>query len=351
MRPENLYVASVASWLPAALRLSDAVRWGECPPEVAAESGIQAVTVSTEAPPFLASRAARLAIERAGRGTGPVSLLLYATISYQGHDEWHAPSFIQRTAVGVHNPSLISEIRQMADGGLAALELAAAYVSAGAADTALVVAADRFSPPGYDRWRSDPGTPLGDGGGALLLSRRAGFARLRCVVSWSDPELEGMDRGDDLFGVVPFATRRSVDKVTARTAFAARLGDDNIERLLREGHRSVVRWALDEAGVMLDEIDWFVLPHRGWAELEERYLKPLAISVERTTWQYGRQVGHLGAADQFVGFDALASSGRLRPGDLCLLLGTGGGYTWTCACVEVLERPGWLSAAEPPESS
>jgi 3-oxoacyl-[acyl-carrier-protein] synthase-3 len=35
------------------------------------------------------------------------------------------------------------------------------------------------------------------------------------------------------------------------------------------------------------------------------------------------------------------SSGVLDAGHTCLLVSVGAGYSWSCAVVEVLERPAW----------
>jgi 3-oxoacyl-[acyl-carrier-protein] synthase-3 len=343
VRYDDVYVAGVASWLPPSTDIADAVAAGVCPPEVADAADVQAVAVSTgEAPPEMAARAARLAIERSRCDGERVALIAYADMYYPGHDAWLASSYIQRLAVGGHNPTISVEVRQLANGGMVALELAAGYLSGTRQHAAVVAAADRFSLPGYDRWRSLAGTPLGDGAAALVVSRDSGFARVRCVVSWSEPELEGARRGDDPFGVAPFSLGGPVDVAALHKAFIARLGEHNWHRLTENGRRSVVRHALEEAGLRLDQIDWFVLPNLGGRRLRAEYTDVLGIDLARTAWDsWGRCVGHLGAADQFAGLEHLLLSGRLRAGQHCMLLGNGGDFTWSCALLEILRRPEW----------
>jgi len=343
VRYDDMYVAGVASWLPPSTDIVAAVAAGICPPEVAREADVEAVAVSTgEAPPEMAVRAVRLAVERSGCETSAFALIAYADTHYNGHDLWLASAYIQRLAVGNHNPALAVEVRQMSNGGMAALELAAGYLTGTRQRAAVVAAADRFSLPGYDRWRSHGGTPLGDGASALVLSREGGFARLLCAVSWTEPELEGAHRGDDPFGVAPFSLGQPVNVPAMREAFIARLGADNWARLTESGRRSALAHTLKEAELRLDQIDWFVLPNLGSRRLTAEYVEPLGIDLARTSWEtWGRRVGHLGAADQFAGLEHLLLSGRLREGQYCLLLGSGGDFTWSCALLEVLEQPAW----------
>lgn len=339
MKFDDLYIAATGRWLPPAVQVSDAVAAGLCDQATAAQAGIESVTVSdTDAAPEMAVRAAQIALERAGCSQADVDLILHATAYYQGHDTWCAPSYIQRNTVGNRCPAI--EIRQMSNAGMAALELAASYLAASPSrSAALLTAGDRFSLPGFDRWRSDPGTLCGDGAAALVLSRRTGFARLRSVVSVSEPSLERVHRGDDPFAPAPFTHRQPVDMTVWKQAFTARFGVAYSVARVREGQREALRRALLEAETELSAIDWFVLPNLGRKRMAASFFTAFGIAPERSTWPWGRQIGHLGGADQFAGLHQLAECGMLRPGNRLLLMGIGGGFTWSCACAEILATP------------
>jgi 3-oxoacyl-[acyl-carrier-protein] synthase III len=333
MRFDDLFITATGTWLP--------------PPEPAADpaqprrrqDGVRSVTVSRgESAPEMAALAARRALARAGCHGGDIQLLLHANVYYQGHDLWAPASFIQRSAEVGDCPAV--EIRQMSNGGMAALGLAAAQlIASGDGGAVLITAADRFCPPGFDRWASDSGTVYADGGAALVLSRGTGFARLRCLVTGSDAGLERMHRGDDPFGVAPFSVRGRVDLDACKLAYLARAGMADSQARVSAGQAQVLDRSLAEADVKLSEIDWFVLPHFGRRRLELAYVRPYGLDIERTTWPWARDIGHLGAGDQIAGLDHLASTGRLRPGDRCLLAGVGAGFTWSCAVVDVMSTP------------
>ena len=92
--------------------------------------------------------------------------------------------------------------------------------------------------------------------------------------------------------------------------------------------------------------DLVVLPHFGHRRLDSIFLTPFGIAPDRTCWEWSRTVGHLGAADQYAGLDHLVGTGRAAPGDRCVLISVGAGYSWGAAVLEILERPAW-AAPEP----
>ncbi len=338
MRYGDLFIAACASWLPPAVPAADAVRAGLCSAALALLTGTTTVRVSAgEAPPEMAARAGRLALLASGHAPADISLTLHAALLYQGHDMWAGASYVQREVVGTSCPAI--EVRQMSNGGMAALELAAGYLSRPGRPAALVTAADRFAAPTFDRWASDPGTCYADGAAALVLSRQGGFARLSSLVSVSDPELEGMHRGDDPFGPAPLSTRPVIDLGACQKAFMAARGAAWATARISAGRAAALDQALDAAGARLSEIRWFVLPHLGQRRLSAGYILGLGLDPARTTAQWSRGIGHLGPADQMAGLSHLCRAGLLQPGDWCVLLGVGAGFTWSCAVLEILSVP------------
>ncbi|MEU5884521.1 ketoacyl-ACP synthase III family protein [Spirillospora sp. NPDC047279] len=338
---DGLFIAGCGTWLPPRVTVGDAIAAGQCDEALAKVTGVTAVAVAgEESAPEMAARAARVALERAACGPGDIDLILHANFFYQGHDVWAPASYVQRVAVGNQCPAM--EIRQASNGGLAAAELAAAYLTADARrSAALVTTGDKCPPPGFDRWRTDPGTVYADGGTALVLSRRSGFARVRSLVTVSDPELEGMHRGDDPFAVVPLGNRPTVDLDACKRAFVAEVGTSYAVARVTAGQETAIKQALTEADTGLGEIHRVVLPHLGRRRLNAGYFRKFDLDPEITTWPWSRGIGHLGGGDPIAGFDHLVSSGQVGPGDRCLLVSVGAGFSWSCAVVELLRVPAW----------
>jgi 3-oxoacyl-[acyl-carrier-protein] synthase-3 len=338
---EDIYIRATSVHLPSLLSIDDAVAAGSCPPRLAAATGAQSVAYSPdESAAEMAVQAARAVLARSRSTAGDVDLLLHADTYHQGQDLWPVASYIQGEALG--NSCLALEIRQMSNGGLAALDLAAAYLTAGHGHgDALLTTADRFCEPGIDRWGTDPGTPYADGASALVLSRRGGFARLVSLALHADPDLEPMHRGDEPFTRAPFSNRMPVDFEEAKRAFIGRAGMSYAITRAHNGQQTVIKQALADAGMDLGDARWVVLPHFGRRRLQSIYYKPFGIDPARTTWEFSRTVGHLGAGDQFASLDHLMVTGKAAPGDRCVLISVGAGYSWGCAVVEITERPDW----------
>ncbi|MFJ8097600.1 ketoacyl-ACP synthase III family protein [Streptomyces griseofuscus] len=341
MRTEGMYIRATGVRLPAALPVSEAVAAGDCPPRTAETTGIVSVARSLgESAAEMAVAAAAQALDRAEAQAEDIDLVLHADTYHQGQDLWPVASYIQRETLRNTCPAL--EIRQMSNGGLAALHLAAAYLrSAPGHRDALLTTADRFCPPGIDRWRTDPGTPYADGGTALVLSRRDGFASLSSVVLYADAELEPLHRGDTPFSPAPFTHGMPVDFDAAKRSFVERMGISYAVARSSAGQYNVVKEAMSDAGMELADAAWVILPHFGRRRLQSIYYRPFGIDPHRTTWDWSRTVGHLGAGDQFASLDRLVSSGLAVPGDRCVLMSVGAGYSWGCAVVDILERPSW----------
>lgn len=339
MQLDHLFVSGTGLALPRRVPVEEAVAAGLCDPLMSRRMQMRSVCVSAgESSPEMAARAASQALRQAGSEPDDVGLVLHADTYHQGHDLWAPASYLQRAAVG--NACLSVEVRQLSNGGMAALELAAPRLLVDPAlHTALLTTGDRFCPPGFDRWNTDPGTVCGDGGTALMLSTQGGFARVLSLCTVSDPGLEAMGRGDDPFSDAPLATRTPISVEKHRAALSRELGMGELLERLLGGQREAFDRALDEARVTAGAVDWFVLPHLGRPKMEFQFFQPLGIAPERSTWVWGSGVGHLGAGDAFAGLHHLSAEGVLEPGTVCALVSAGAGFAWSVAVLEITERP------------
>jgi 3-oxoacyl-[acyl-carrier-protein] synthase-3 len=331
-----LYFAGAGSWLPDPMTLDEAEEAGLAERILVWNTGISSACVSTkESAPEMAVLAAKSALGQAGCTPDEISLVLHASAYYQGHDMWAPASYVQQFALGNRCPAM--EVRQMSNGGMAALDLGAAYLAADSSRTAaLLTTGDRFCLPGFDRWRSDPSTICGDGGTALVLSSRSGFARVRSLVTVSDPGLESGGRGDAPFGDAPLGAGMPIDMSGTSSALVQQFGLETLLNRIESGQRDAFDQATAQAGVKLTDVDWFVLPNMGRTRMQAQYYGPFEIDPARTTWSWSKRVGHLGAGDQFGGLAHLMATGRLRPGQTCVLAGIGAGFSWTVSIAEML---------------
>ncbi|MDI6100399.1 ketoacyl-ACP synthase III family protein [Actinoplanes sp. NEAU-A12] len=299
-------------------------------PRTVSRDGYRALTVSADLPPpELAVRAATGALVAARWPASTLDLVAHAWIHHQGHDFW-SPAHYLAHRLGAAR-ALPVGVRQMCNGGVAALELAATRIMADpATERALVTTADRFAAPAFDRWRADYGVAYGDGATALLLARGDGPYRLLSVASTAAPELELMHRGDDSFGASPGAV---IDVRRTKRAFLAAGHGPRFTRTANDAVCRVVRQALAEAGE--PRVHAVALPRLGGAVLDDGYRPGLrAAGLRRAAvLRFGRGTGHLGAGDAAANLAEMAHLRLLRPGQVALVLSAGAGFTWSCLVV------------------
>ncbi|MEU8028448.1 ketoacyl-ACP synthase III family protein [Streptomyces sp. NPDC049099] len=345
MRWEQLYIAGVGAYLPEAVEKAEtAVAAGLYAADAAEANGIRAVRIARadEAPPVMAAAAARQAVARSGCEEAQFGLVVHACLGYQGQEFWQPASYVQDNSVG--GSGAVAEVRQGSNGSLTALELAASWVTARPGSAALVTAGDSFHLPYFDRWTSDDSQVFGDGAGAVVLTSGTGFARVRSTATLSDATLEPIYRGTAGWTAGPFLDGRPVDLRERKLAYAATVeegAEGTIIARMGGNLLAVVETALQDADVELADIAYVLHANTGARLVENGFYKLLGIDDTKTVYEWGREIGHIGAADQLVNLNHLVESGRPAAGDLVLVFGVGIGFTWSAAVLEILDVPAW----------
>jgi 3-oxoacyl-[acyl-carrier-protein] synthase III len=342
MRYESLFLAGLGSYLPKAVPVEDAIVQGRYDREDQDSSGLVSITVAgpDDSQPGMAAAAGRVALERSGYRGEDISLLLHAVTAYNGLDGWNAGCYLQQEVLG--GSGLSFEIRQLSNGAVASIELAAAYLAASPVNgAAMITAADRFAEPAWDRWRTSWGLVYADGASAAVVSRSGGFARILSAVTVTDPGLEGLHRGGLPFGPCPDAGDYPIDFRARALDFSQAVDIAVATGRISDGLVRAVTTAASEAGIEVAQAEHYVVPSFGRELLRQQCLDVLGIGIERSTWGWGAAVGHMGAADQFASLTYLSEAGRLNPGDRALIIGIGGGFNWTCIVLEIIDHPPW----------
>ncbi|WP_214410576.1 ketoacyl-ACP synthase III family protein [Sphaerisporangium fuscum] len=348
MRLQDVHIAGAGMYLPPPLTVEEAIASGQCDESVRTETSVTSVRVAGSlSAPEMAARAAAEALGRSGHAADEIDAFFYANAWHQGPDGWSPQYYVLREAIGTDIPAF--EVRQGCNGVFAGIDLAACYL--GASDergAALVAAADNFGTPLVDRWRSAPGSALGDAATALVLSKRGGFAQVLALNLASVTELEEVDRfGEQLFP--PACTVGRVMDHRARSrryleSFETRMPP--IVTLTPAATVKVVERTLAEAGVTTADIRRVCHVNVSDSYLKRFVFAPLGLSYETGTAGFGRGNGHMAANDVFSSFVHLVETGQVRPGDHVLLFGTAPGQSIACALVRITAEPGWEIPAE-----
>ncbi|MER6030927.1 ketoacyl-ACP synthase III family protein [Streptomyces sp. NPDC001851] len=337
-------VLSAAVWLPSGREtVQEMVGAGRLAADDAEGLGLTEVPVADRSAPDMAVLAGRRALAASNTDPGRVGLLAHAWTYHQGHDFWSPAHYIAHQ-LGAHAAFPVG-VQQLSNGGAAALGMAVReLVAAPEADAALVTTADRFTLPGFDRWAADYGVVYGDAGTAAVLRRRngthpSGALLLKSLAFVTDASFEDMYRGRDDFSPAPLARGGGVDVRRPKKAYLEiHEGIEEFRHAATHCVGEALRRALHDAEV--DHTDprltHVALPRLSDGTLDLMYRPVVESLVKADVLDLREASGHLGAGDLLANLAHLAAPGVLRPGDLAVVLGGGGGFTWSCAVVEGL---------------
>lgn len=332
MRWTDVNVAASAMALGKAEDTATAVSEGRYYPAYHAAHGYLSVSVADDdrhAMEF-AVDAARLALSRARLDPADIGLTIHASVDRQGPQEIPPASYIHGRAVGGTGSAL--EVRQACNGGIAAMEIGAAYLTAMNAVASVLITTSDKCEPGTDRYRTSLGELAGDGATAMILSRTAGVASVLSTV------LVGNGSFLRLPGAAGSAPAgRSRQELIAEQ----RRWLQPMQRAMSALQRQCVDTALADAGTDGAGISRWVFANAGLFLVDRKFRDAFGIDDAKTTWEWGRTVGHLNAGNQIAGLTHLIESGAVGPGDRVALCGNGVGFSYGCAVVEVTASPDW----------
>jgi 3-oxoacyl-[acyl-carrier-protein] synthase III len=338
MKVNGIHIAGVGTSESEYVDITHAVAQGWYGTGDAEASGLVSVSVAGTTPaPDLAIEAARLALRESGHDAGDISAVFHTNVHPQGPDGWSAQHYINRNTI--NRPVTSVEIRNGCIGFFSNLHLAACYLSASPdRDAALLTSADNFGTPLVNRWRTSKLFVLADGGGAIVLSKRRGFATVLAIDSTSDPELERQHRGgESLFP--PGLTVGGTLNFDERMEYCRQKAVDGEPTLADFGSLllDTVSKVLKEADVTLDEITRVV--HDGFNRdgLHVIFLDPLGVEEERGIWEFTRRMGHAGPLDQIRGLEHVWRQRLVTAGDKVLLVSGAPGMEAACAVLEITE--------------
>ncbi len=205
------------------------------------------------------------------------------------------------------------DVQAVCSGFVYALAIADAMIQTGAAHKALVVGSEVFSRI-LDFTDRTTCVLFGDGAGAVVveasdtpgilasdLHADGKHAGILCV--------PGNVSGGQITGV-------PLLKMDGQAVFKLAVG------VLEDSARAV----LAKAGKSTSELDWLI-PHQANIRIMQSTAKRLKLGMERVMVTVD-QHGNTSAASIPLALDAGVRSGKIKPGQLLMLEGVGGGFTW-----------------------
>lgn len=265
----------------------------------------------------LGTDAARRALADAGVDASEVDLIIVATST----PDFVFPSTacLIQANIGANNAAAF-DVQAVCTGFIYALTTADSFIRAGRARCALVIGAEVFSR--ILDW-SDRGTCVlfGDGAGAVVLkaSDEPGLLSARLHSDGSQMKIL-CAAGNVAYGEVtgdPFL------RMEGQAVF--KLAVNVLDKVARE--------VMDDAGIDIAGLDWLI-PHQANVRILNAVARKLDLPTERVVVTVD-QHANTSAASVPLALDVARRDGRIQPGQLVMLQGVGGGFTWGAALIRM----------------
>jgi 3-oxoacyl-[acyl-carrier-protein] synthase III len=279
------------------------------------------IAADDQATSDLAAEAARRAMTAAGVTPEEIDLIVVATVT----PDMFFPStacFVQRK-IGATN-AVCFDISAACSGFLYALQVARHFLNAGSRTTALVIGAEKLS--SLVNWEDRNTCVLfGDGAGAVVI--RAVDAdtdapgRVLSTVMGSDGTLSDLLKvpgGGSALPITPenAASRPNTIHMEGRETFK-----HAVTRMCQASEQALEMAGLTKADIAM------VIPHQANARIITAIADRLGLPEEKTFVNVDKY-GNTSAATIPVALDEAHRQGRIKRGDIVLLVAFGGGFTW-----------------------
>jgi 3-oxoacyl-[acyl-carrier-protein] synthase-3 len=258
----------------------------------------------------LGLEAARHALEAAHLKPADIDLIIVATSTPDM--VFPSTACILQNKLGA-NGCAAFDVQAVCSGFIYALTVADAMIKTGAAKKALVIGAEVFSRI-LDFKDRTTCVLFGDGAGAVVLE-----ASDTPGILASDLHADGKHVG---ILCVPGhvsggqVTGEPLLKMDGQAVFKLAVG------LLDQAARNT----LAKAGKVAEDVDWLV-PHQANIRIMQSTARKLKLSMDKVIVTVD-QHGNTSAASIPLALDTAVRSGKIKPGELLMLEGVGGGFTW-----------------------
>lgn len=265
----------------------------------------------------MAATASRMAMERAGVHPGQLDAIVLSTAT--------PDRLLPSTAVDLQaelgaSRAAAFDIGAACSGWLYGMTVAEGMIASGAAETILVVGAEKMS--SIVDWKDRATCVLfGDGAGAVILQRSRTGRGILSTFLRSDGQL-----ADLLYRPAGGATIPMSEKVLEERSYLVKMaGREVFKHAVRSMSEAADR-ALDSARLTGADID-LLIPHQANVRIIEATAKHSSISMEKVYVNVDRY-GNTSSASIPIAIDECVEKGIIKEGTTALLVAFGAGFTW-----------------------
>jgi len=275
----------------------------------------------------LALKAAENALENANIPAAEIDLVVLATSTPDRTFPATATKVQHR--LGMVNGAAF-DIQAVCSGFVYGLAVADNFIKSGQCKTVLLIGAETFSR--ILDWEDRSTCVLfGDGAGAVVLR-----------AAEDDPDTNlgetGHNRGSGVLSTHLHSDGATNDLLyvdggpsSTQTVGHLRMNGREVFRHAVNNFSSVVEEALEANGLSVDDIDW-VVPHQANKRILDGTRRKLGLPPEKIVITVDRHA-NTSAASIPLALDVAVRDGRIKKGDLVLMLAMGGGLTWGAGLV------------------
>ncbi len=277
-----------------------------------------------EATSDMAAEASRRALAQAGVAAEDVDLIIVATVT----PDMMLPNtacFVQNL-IGARNATCF-DLEAACSGFLYAMNVASQFIRTGAVKTALVIGAEKLST--VTDWEDRATCVLfGDGAGAVVLQACDAPRGFLATVTGSDGALA------DLLKIPGGGSRNptSTETVQKRMHCMQMVGKEVFKNAVRS-MGDAARNALEQSGLTLDDVAC-VVPHQANIRIVNAIRERLGVAPEKFYVNLDR-FGNMSAASIPVALDEAVRNGRIKAGDVVVMVAFGGGFTWGASVIRM----------------
>ena len=286
---------------------------------IAQRTGIRERRIAAEADSSatLGAEAARRALLSAGIDAGELDLIVTATASPDYYFPATASLIGERIGAG---EVAGYDLSAACTGFIYALAQAYSQIAAGLAETVLVVGTEVFSR--LLDW-SDRSTCIlfGDGAGAVVLRRDEDRHGLR-----------GFELGADGSGALLLSVAAAGHAADHDEGPFVRMNGPEVYKFATRVVVDSSLRSLEAAGLGVEDVDVFV-PHQANRRIIDHAARRLGLDEAKVFSNVDRY-GNTSAGSIPLCLDEAWRQGRIRPGDIVLMVGFGGGLAWGSCVME-----------------
>jgi len=281
------------------------------------------IAAEGEATSDMAAAAASRALAAAGLAPEELDMIVVGTLT----PDMIFPNtacFVQQK-IGARKAFCL-DLEAACSGFVYGLETARHFVAAGTARNALVIGAEKLSC--VTDWEDRATCVLfGDGAGAVVLQPRSEGRGILGSVMGSDGSLA------HLLNLPGGGSRHPVSRKTLedRLHYMKMTGNEVFKHAVR-CMTAAGQSVLHRYGVSMEQVAW-VIPHQANRRIIDAIAERFDGAGAKFIVNLDR-VGNVSAASIPLALDEAVRAGRIRRGDLLLLIAFGGGFTWGATLLE-----------------